>query len=146
MTRISKRPVENNIMDKIYILLFETVGKKSNKNDFFGTLNDILSPTEKIMIGKRVGIMFLLLKNIEYEMICDVLKVSSRTVAKFHFILTESRIIRKSLSSIVTKERILDLLMETWLDLRGPGTYGVNWKSAWRSKLEFQKMKTQGIQ
>ncbi len=145
MTRISKKHVEDEVMDKIYILLFETVGKKSNKNEFFSILNDILSPTEKIMVGKRVGIMFLLLKNIEYELICDILKVSSATVAKFHSIIMGNSGIRNNLSSIITKEKIFDVIVETWLDLRGPGTYGVNWKSAWQSKLEFQKKKRRGI-
>lgn len=145
MTRISKRQVEDKVMNKIYTLLFETVGKKSNKKDFFSILNDVLSPTEKIMVGKRVGIMFLLLKNIEYEMISDVLKVSSTTVAKFHSIIKKSKKIKEVLSSIVTKEKLFEVLMETWLNLRKPGTYGISWKSAWQSKIEFEKKKKRGI-
>ncbi len=132
-------------MEKILLLLFETLGKRSDKDEFFGIINDLLSPTEKVMVAKRIAIIYLLMKNVNYSNICNVLKVSPSTVNKFHYIKSQSKGIVKSLRSMVRNEKIAYFLEDLWLEFRGPGTYGVNWSSAWKQKFELQRKKTQGI-
>lgn len=145
MTRISRLPVKDKVMDKILFLLFETLGKRFDKEEFFEVIYDLLSPTEKVMIAKRVAIIFLLMKKIDYLNISNVLKVSPSTIAKFHFIMERSKGITKALNSIVRNEKITNFLEELWLEFRGPGTYGVNWSSAWKTKIALQKRKIHGI-
>jgi Trp operon repressor len=80
MTRISKYKVEDKVLRKLYFLMFEIISNIDEEERFEGIMNELLSPTEKIMIAKRVAIVYLLMKNIDYLIISDVLKVSSRTI------------------------------------------------------------------
>lgn len=143
MTRISKYKVEDKVLKKLYFLMFEIISNMDEEERFTGIMEELLSPTEKIMIAKRIAIIYLLMKNIDYLMISDVLKVSSRTIAKFHSITNEGKEIKNLLDSIIGNEKIKDFFEE--LFFREPGTYGVNWKSAWRQKFEIERKKQRGI-
>ncbi len=145
MTNISKRKVESDVMERVFQLLFEALGKKSDQEEFTKIIHDILSPTERIMIAKRVTIIFLLMKGVDHRTISQVLKVSQSTVAKFQLIMENSKGIVETLQGIVASDRLSDFFKEIWLDLRGPGVPGVNWKSAWQSKIAFEKKKLRGI-
>ncbi len=145
MTRISKRPVKDDVMERVFQLLFEAVGKKSNKDEFMSIVQDIFSPTERIMIAKRVTIVFLLMKKIDYQTISDVLKVSPSTIAKFQLITENSKGVVKALKSALTNDKLVAFMGEIYLALRGPGTYGANWQSGWQIKSALEKQKSQGI-
>ena len=95
------------------------------------------------MIAKRVAIIYLLIKDINYLVISDVLKVSSRTIAKFHSIMFEGKEIKNILEGLIGNEKIKGFFEE--LFFREPGTYGTNWKSAWRQKFEIERKKIRGI-
>lgn len=143
MTRISKYRVEDKVLQKLYFLMFEIISNMDEEDRFTGIMNELLSPTEKIMIAKRVAIIYLLMKNIDYLMISDVLKVSSTTISKFHSILIKGKEIKNILEDLVENEKIKDFFEE--LFFREPGTYGINWKSAWRQKFEIERKKQTGI-
>src|SRR3989339_91783 len=143
MTRISKYRVEDKVLKKLYFLMFEIISNMDEEERFKGIMNELLSPTEKIMIAKRVAIIYLLMKNIDYLIISDVLKVSSTTIAKFHMIMIDGKEIKSILEGLIGNEKIKDFFEE--LFFREPGTYGVNWKSAWRQKFEIERKKLVGI-
>lgn len=146
MTRISHFPVEDKVLEKLYSLMFVVVGSMGEEEEFTQIINELLSPTEKIMVVKRVAIIYLLMKKIDYFNISNVLKVSSTTIAKFHSIINKRGAITNSLKAIVNSEKTKDFFEKLFLDLqREPGTYGVDWKSAWQSKIDYEKRKTQGI-
>ena len=145
MTRISRIPVDDEVLEKLYLLMYEVVSSIDEEEEFSAIINELLSPTEKIMVAKRVAIIYLLMKKIDYFNISNVLKVSSTTIAKFHSIMVERKAIKNVLKGIVGNEKVKDFLEKLYIDLRGPGTYGVNWKSAWRRKIDYEKRKTRGI-
>ena len=145
MTRISRRPVKEEVLERVFQLLFEAVGKKSKKEEFLNVVYDILSPTERIMIAKRVTIIFLLLKKIDYQTISDVLKVSESTISKFHLIMENSKGIVGSLQGMLLNDKLLNILDEFILAFKGPGMHGTNWKSAWQQKFELERRKREGI-
>ena len=145
MTRISRRPVKEEVMKRVSQLFFETVGKKGKKEDFFGVVHDILSPTERVMVAKRVTIIFLLLKKIDYETISDVVKVSQTTIAKFQLIKENSKGVVKALQGMLINDKLMNMLDEFILSIKGPGVRGVNWKSAWQQKKEYERRKRKGI-
>lgn len=97
------------------------------------------------MIAKRVVIIFLLMKGIDYHTICDVVKVSSGTVSKFRIVMEKSEGIVPALKNIVKNEQILLFLQGLFNDLFPPGVYGVNWKAAWERKFDYERRKTEGI-
>jgi len=145
MTRISQYPINNNLLTKLFDLFFEVVGKKNNSEEFKNTITDLLSPTERIMIAKRIAIIYLLLKKVNYITIADVLKVSSSTIGKFQLIIENSVGIVPTFKKLLRNERISQFLEEIYLAFRGPGVPGVDWSSAWKQKLEFERKKQQGI-
>ena len=145
MTRISRRPVKNHVIDRIYELFFEAVGKKSKKQEFLEVIHDLLSPTERIMIAKRVTIIFLLMKKIDYQTISDVVKVSPSTIAKFQIIMENSKGIVKALQKILLNDKLVNILDEVILAFKGPGMHGTNWSSAWQRKNELERRRAEGI-
>ena len=82
MAQVSKRKINNKIESKMYETLWQAFSQLSYKGDIQLFLNDILSPTEKIMIAKRLAIASLLSRNYDYETIKNLIKVSQGTVAK----------------------------------------------------------------
>ena len=145
MTRISKFQVNNEILDKLFLLLFEVVGNKFDSEEFADIIHDLFSPVERIMIAKRVAIIYMLMKRIENSIIVDSLKVSPSTISKFQVTFENSKGVVKALNTIVKNEKISDFFEKLIIEFRGPGTYGVDWKSAWERKINFEKRKTRGI-
>lgn len=145
MARISRFKLEDHILEKLFTLFFEVVGKKGYKEEFQKTIADLLSPVERIMIAKRIAIVYLIMKKIDYATICRNLKVSPSTVAKFRLLMEKSEGVIPTLNSLLRNEKIADFLEEWLIDLHAPGTYGANWSIAWQRKKEFQRRKSQGI-
>ena len=145
MTRISRRPVKDHVIERIYELFFEAVGKKTKKQEFLEVIHDLLSPTERIMIAKRVTIIFLLMKKIDYQTISDVVKVSPSTIAKFQIIMENSKGIVKALQKILLNDKLVNILDEVILAFKGPGMHGTNWSSAWQRKNELERRRAEGI-
>jgi len=143
MTRISRFPVGDKVLEKLYFLMFEVLSRIDDKEIFSKIIDELFSSTEKIMVAKRIAIIYLLMKNINYENISDVLKVSSETIAKFQLIMEKSGEIKEILKGTVGTENIKDFFEE--LFFREPGTHGVNWESAWKQKFEIQRRKVRGI-
>jgi uncharacterized protein YerC len=81
--RISRRRLSKKVLIKIYQLFFKVISRFDDQKGFYEILDDIFYPTEKIMIAKRVAIIYLILKNIPQDRIAEVLKVSTGTVSRF---------------------------------------------------------------
>lgn len=84
MAQISKRELKNEIkkeiIDNLWISLI-TLSKDEEVTDF---IDDLLTPTEKIMLAKRLAIAILLLREWKYKDIKDFLKVSGSTIYSVH--------------------------------------------------------------
>ena len=87
MVRNSRFVLSEDLLEKIFDLFFEVMGNTSSKNEFRKIFFDLLTPAERIMLAKRVAIIYLLLKKIEYYNICDRLKVSSATVSRIALLM-----------------------------------------------------------
>lgn len=145
MTRISQFKVDDDVLEKIFSLFFEVIGKDKNEIEFQNIIHDLLSPAERIMIAKRVAIFYMLMKKLDYYNIAKSLKVSPSTIAKFNLVKENSRGIVSALKSTVRNEKIINFFEELILELRRPGKYGVNWKGAWQEKIDHELKKEKGI-
>lgn len=145
MVQISRFKLNDETLEKLFTLFFEVVGKKSNKDEFINTISDILSPVEKIMIAKRIAIIYLLLQNIDHRAICLTLKVSTATVAKFALLTSKSSGVIQTFNRILKNMKIELFLLEMFNALFPPGMPGVNWKSAWKRKLAVARKKSTGL-
>ena len=137
--------LDERVLNKLLDLFFEVVGKRYDKGDFQKIIEDLLTPAERIMIAKRIAVYYLLLKNIDYRTISNVLKISQTTISKLNVFKEKSEGIIPTFNRIVRNEKIGEFLEEVSLALMGPGTYGTNWKAGWKHKKELARRKTEGI-
>jgi len=63
MVRNSRFLLQKDLLDKLFNLFFEVMGKKSSKEEFMKVVFDLLSPAERIMVAKRVAIILISVKN-----------------------------------------------------------------------------------
>ncbi|MBI2051156.1 hypothetical protein HYT33_00100 [Candidatus Roizmanbacteria bacterium] len=146
MVQISKKKLSEEKFTKLFLLFFQVVGKKHNKNEFEAIINDLFSETERIMIIKRVTIMYLLLKNIDHRTICHVLNVSVATVAKFSILTRKSEGIAPYLVKILKKEEFARFIEDVFFTVFSPPTkYGTDWRAGWRLERQRQRRKQEGI-
>lgn len=144
--RISKKPLSEKMLIKIYKLFFEVISRFNDQTDFYEIFNDILYLTEKIMIAKRVAIIYLLIKGINQDDIADTLKVSSATVSRYYalFYQKESKIIQ-ILKTMVTKENTLGFLDDAFGDLFiQPGVRIGHWQLYW-DRIRKKQEKERGL-
>lgn len=104
MSQVSRRKVQLSIENKIYNTLFEAIAKLRSEKEIQEFLNDLLSPTERIMVAKRLAIAALLLKGYQYETISDILKVSSTTIGKVSIALSVNKGYKIAIQKVADSE------------------------------------------
>ena len=80
MAQISKYLISKDIYDRIFDLFLKTIVNLETKNNTSAFLDGFLTPTEKVMLSKRLAIGLLLAKEYPYREISKVLKVSLGTI------------------------------------------------------------------
>jgi hypothetical protein len=126
-------------------MLFDLLGNQNYKNNFDIIIDGLFSPTEKIMIAKRITIFFLILKGEEWGTIRDTIKVSLASISKCKMILINNHEIEKALEYISSRRNIKIFLDELILSLFGPGIAYINWKNAWKRKKELEQRKMEKL-
>ncbi|OGG30506.1 hypothetical protein A3A63_03930 [Candidatus Gottesmanbacteria bacterium RIFCSPLOWO2_01_FULL_46_9] len=85
MTQISRNPLSKKMEDQMFSLFRGVLVDLNDEDDVAYFLDDLLSPTEKIMLGKRLAIAFLLEKGYDQRAIHTILKVSTSTVNSVNY-------------------------------------------------------------
>ena len=94
---------------KLYNLVFEVISHSSRKDKFFHVFEDIFSPTEKMMIAKRVTIIYLLIKGIDQKIIADTIKVSTATVSKYAVMFyNRNTLLTRLIRHMIRKEKVIE--------------------------------------
>jgi uncharacterized protein YerC len=81
MAQISKYLLSEKETAEIKSLFTEVVSLLFNRQDITDFLDDFLTPTERIVLSKRITAALLLKQGYSYEIIMKTLKISSPTVA-----------------------------------------------------------------
>lgn len=87
MTKVSRRFLDKNLESYIYSIFIKTIADLDDIQDIKNFLDDLLSPTEKIMLIKRLAIAVLLTKGYTYDQIDHTLKVSRPTIMSVSYFL-----------------------------------------------------------
>ncbi|MDO8610559.1 MAG: Trp family transcriptional regulator [bacterium] len=143
MARISKKYINEQILIKLYRLFFEVISRFKDRDNFVEIIDEILSPTEKIMIAKRIGIIYLLIKKVDYRDIAEVLKVSTATVFYYaiHFDKKESQLV-DTIKTMLVKEKVLGFLDDILSDIFiQPGLKIGHWQKYWDHKRKQNERK-----
>ena len=141
MSQVSKYPVSPKVYERIFEILFQAAVKIKNKKEAEEFFNDILSPTEKIMLAKRISIALLLVKKYDYRAIRRILHVSSPTIAD---VSASLRYTGKGYKQIVEKlleeEAIKDFLLSVVEGIASLGSVGGKGSGDWKQlKIAIQK-------
>lgn len=104
MAQISKRYLSAEVQNKISETLLEAVSQVKGKQETGLFLNDLLTPTERVVLAKRLAIAVLLLKGWGYEAIQHFIKVSSDTVGKVSLVVKQKEGYRKTIEKMMKTE------------------------------------------
>jgi len=140
MPQVSKYPLAQAVYKRIFEILFETIADIKNPKEVEEFFADFLSPTERIMLAKRLSIAVLLTKGYSYAEVRKILRVSQTTVADINvFLKYAGQGYKKVVEKILRKEKqeefwqkIDDVLSETI------PPYGRNWYY-WRKERQAKK-------
>lgn len=87
MSQVSKKSLSKDTEEKLFSIFFSSFTKLSNSSDIQKFLFDLLSPTERTMLAKRLAIAYLLTKGYRYETIKETVNVAQETIARVNLIL-----------------------------------------------------------
>ena len=82
MPHVSGRKLKKEIEDKLENHLISLIRDSGSANRV-RIFKELLTKTERLMIAKRIGALFLLKKGIFFYKVSDVLQISSSTAARF---------------------------------------------------------------
>lgn len=80
MPKVSQNPLPPERKKEIMDALIRTLAKINNDSLLKRFLDDLLTPTEKLMLGKRLMVAVLLQRGYSYGAVCRALKMSKTTV------------------------------------------------------------------
>jgi Trp operon repressor len=145
MIRISYFEIKQKDYEKIFSIFYKVLGETDDRDEFSKILFDLLTPAERIMLIKRIAVIYLLLKDINYLTICEVLKVSNGTVSKYKLLMENSTGIVPVLKKMIKNERIWLFFEEIFSQIFYPGRPGINWRAAWEMKMVLESKKQKGL-
>lgn len=89
MTQVSKIPLRKEIEKRMYEVFLDSVAIVQTRTQVQQLLTDWLSPTEKIMLAKRLSIALLLTKQYKQRQIAKLLHVGLETVNKVSRVIAQ---------------------------------------------------------
>lgn len=133
MTQVSRVPIRKEVESRVYEVLLESIAAAGARKTVNTLLSDLLSPTERLMIAKRLSISLLLIKGYDQRTISKWLKVSLGTVSKVSLVMqTGHGGYQSVIGTILRKENYHTLLQkidDAMAHIMPPA--GKNW-SHWR--------------
>lgn len=82
MPQLSKRKLDKKTESEIIATFDLILAKLSQKEEMRAFLLSILTPTERLMLAKRLAVIFLLKEGVPQDKIAEALKVTQATVSK----------------------------------------------------------------
>lgn len=146
MPRVSKRKVNAAVSQRMKSLLLDVISGLNNNQEIEEFLAEFLTPTEKIMLAKRLAIAMLLVKEYQYESIREILKVSTSTIDRVsYWIKHEGRTFKKIVENIVKKEKDEENWHAFWQSISSAtvtwtrGNWAARRKKIIEKEAEFRK-------
>ncbi len=142
MAQVSKRYLQKQVEERILDLFWNSLSSLSTKEKIALFLDDLLTPTEKLMLSKRLAIAFMLMKGYDYPSINNRLKVSDQTIWNVKMSLTHrGKGYKMAIDQIMNKEK----WEKFWQDLDHfftqalPPRPGTNWKEVRRKQWDKRR-------
>ena len=138
MAQVSKYPISKDIADRIFDVFIKSFIKVKSSKDAQNLANDLFTPTERIMLAKRLAIAFCLMQEYEYREISKLLSLT--TIASVNMTLKYGSNGYKTILERINKEEKLEDLFKSIADkVLVAGSYGKG-SGTWRYlRAELQK-------
>lgn len=147
MAQVSKYPIRKEIADGIFELFIKSLIHVGDRKETEQFVSDLFTPTERIMLAKRLSIAFLLEKDYRYRTIQNLLRVSLPTIATVNLTRKYGSKGYKKLIEKISKEESLDkFLGDLAIKLVSAPAKASRGAGVWRylkGELEEEKRKKQ---
>lgn len=145
MTQVSKYPISKAVEKRIFEIFFSTIVNLRSSEDVASFLEDFLTPTEKMMLTKRLAVAVMLAKGYDYRAIRKTLRVSFQMIASVNlWFKYKGKGYQKVIERILREEKADEFWQKidnVLGDIVPPK--GQNWsywrKEKWQKKIEKAK-------
>jgi uncharacterized protein YerC len=111
MSQISHLYLDKKVESRVYEVFVECIANASTSTSVNKLIADLLSPTERLMLAKRLSIALLLIKKYDQRSISNWLKVSLGTVSKVSLVLQKgSGGYAQIIHTVLKKEELQELI------------------------------------
>lgn len=143
MAQVSKYPIRDDVAKRIFQIFIKTLIAVKKEEDAYDLMEDFFSPTEQIMLAKRLSIAFLLEKGYDYRSIRTILRVSSPTIASVNLSLKyKGKGYKNVINKILKEEEIRRFLENSVIKLLSLPAKSPKGGGTWRYlKQELEKNK-----
>ena len=133
MTQVSKYPISDKVYERILEIFFKSLVDIKTRDEAKQFIGDFLTPTEQIMLAKRLAIAFLLEKDYDFRAISRILRVSLTTIARVNLVRKYGgQGYKKMIRKLLTEEQIKDFFLKVGEALSGVAGKGGKGSGTWR--------------
>lgn len=113
----------------------------NNKDDAQAIISDLLTPTERVMVVKRLAVAFLLTQGYQYREISKILRVSLPTISSVNMVLKYGKGgYSKAISRLLRDQKLTSLINNIAKAVVSMGAIGGKGSGGWRAlKYEVKK-------
>lgn len=131
-------------LSRIFNLFFDLIVRVGNKKQADQILSELITPTEKVMMAKRIACYYLIYKKIPNAQIGETLKLSISTIIHYRYVFENAIQIKQFLSKRLTDGVIKNILKDFFVEIiYGMPRKGSDWsrdkKIYYRHKRERQQ-------
>ena len=125
MPHISRRKVKRKVYSKMESNLVDIFLSSRSKSEIAQLINTLLTPTERVMLAKRIAIILMLNNGYSFRAIEKSLKVTLQTVMRFWKMKKEGKFSNFAKKGIKESNfwKDLEKLLEAGLPPRGKGRW-----------------------
>ena len=113
MTHLSKRPLDTAMQKRMYDIFTNVLADTTSSDDVAALLFDFLTPAESVMLPKRIGIAYLLIKQYDQRAIAQYLNVSFTTITKVSTALKKGGKGYRTMLERIQKKEGFNTMLET---------------------------------
>lgn len=145
MTQVSKYPISSKVYEKILEIFFKSLSEIKMNDESRQFIKDFLTPTEQIMLAKRLAVAFLLEKDYDFRTITRILRVSLTTVARVNLMRKYGgQGYQNMIKKILTEEQVKNFLLKIGQVLSGEMGKGGKGSGMWRYLNQELEKKRRG--
>jgi len=132
MPQVSKYPISRDVYERIFDIFLNTLARLKTRKKVAAFLKEFLTPTEQVMLAKRLAIAFLLRKDYRYREISEILKVSLSTVGFIAMDLKDGENYKRVIDRVLKDEEVEKFIEEVGEKVAALFAVGGTKSGTWR--------------